>query len=80
MLHTMVGQLLLNIQFDSSISRQLPQKSEPVKAHLSLLQDFWRQPNMDLLYLRVIAKVIVLGVNNSAFQQAALLYLILQLT
>ena len=80
MLHTMVGQLLLNIQFDNSISRQRPQKSEPVKAHLSLLQDFRHQPNMDLLYLRVIAKVIVLGVNNSAFQQAALLYLILQLT
>jgi hypothetical protein len=72
----MVVRLLMNIRLGSMICWKHPGKLEPVRAHLSLLQDFNQKRNIDLLYLHEATKVMVFGANKSAFQQVALLFLL----
>jgi hypothetical protein len=76
MFRTMVALPLLNIRSDSMISRQSPKKLEPVRAHLSRLQDINQKQHTHFLYLHETTWVMVLSVKYSNFQQVALLLLL----
>ncbi len=83
----MAAHQFMNIRFRSAFHGKIRivikdgDKLEPVKLQLSLLQDFRHRHNMDLMYLRETAKVMVIGPNKQAFgPQPALLFLIHQQT